>query len=228
MNEEVTKDLVEAVQQKAYDAVSKATELARITDDAQFREAAEFRKLVNGFKKEAILKCKPLRDSTTKAWKEAIKLLDDAIAPFDQAMDILDAPMAAWMREQERLRRLEEERLLAEAKKQQEDDQIAMAEEAAKSGDHDRAEAILAQPVPPPAPVLIPKAAPVAGVSFVKYYGVSEVIDLPRLAQACLDGDAPMEAIEPNLTYLKKMATATKGTAKIPGVTFTVRDGVRS
>lgn len=228
MNEDVMDiSIVETIRNEGMGLVEKANGLASIKTDAEFREACEFRKLVNGFAKDAILKCKPLRDATTKSWKEAIRFLDNALEPFEQVKTILDAPISQWNRDQERLRKLEEERRRAIAKKAQEDEQIAMALEAQSSGDTDRAEAILNQPLPP-ASVLVPKAAPVVGMSFTKYYGVDEVIDLRRLAQACINGDVSMAAIEPNMVFLRKIATDTKGTAKFPGVTFTVRDGVRS
>lgn len=219
--------VLETVKKDAEELVLQAQALAIITNDADFRAATEFRKLVNGFEKEAIAKAKPIREATTTAWKAGIKLVDDAIEPFKQVKAILDGPLTAWNNEQNRQRKLEEERLMAEAKKQAEEDQIARAEEAAKSGDTDRAEAIISQEIAPP-PVIMLKPEKADGTSFVKYYGVNEVIDLRRLAQACFGGDVPMEAIQPNLVFLKKIATLTKGTAKYPGVTFTSRDGVRS
>lgn len=228
MSEQTTElAVLETVKNEGLDLVKKARDLANITNPEEFRLAAEFRKLVNGFEKQAVAKAKPIRDATTAAWKAGIKLVDEAIAPFLEVKSILDGPITEWTREQDRLRRVEEEKRMAAAKKLAEEDQIARAEEAAKSGDHDRAEAIIAQPIAPP-PVIMPKPEKVEGVSIVKHYGVDEVIDIRRLAQACLGGDIPIDAIQPNMTFLKKMATATKGTMKIPGVTFTSWDGVRS
>ena len=219
--------ILEDVKKEVAEIVEIANSIAVITNDSGFRKAAEFRKSINTQKKALIEKCQPLVSATYFAWKESLRLRDEAISPIDEAISILDSPITAWSREQERLRKVEEEKRTAEARKQAEEDQLARAEEAQKSGDFERSEAILNQTIAPP-PVIMPRPEKVEGVSIVTYYGVMEPVDIRRLATAALAGDVPLEAIIPDMVFLRKIATATKGSVKYPGVTFTARDSVRS
>lgn len=75
-------------------------------------------------------------------------------------------------------------------------------------------------------PIYVPIPEPACAVERPKGYSTSdqfgvEVTDLKALAQAALDGKAPIEVLQPNIKMLTVMAKALKGNLQIPGVSVT-------
>lgn len=197
--------------------LEEARARAVITTDEQFVEAAEYRKVINTWKRQALSKLEPVVSAARVAWQAALKLQNEAIAPLDDALGILDRPIADYNDLMERRRREEEERRISEARKKAEDDKLAMAEEADKSGDHERAEAILEQPDAPPPPPSIPKAR-VEGVSFRENWKADAMVNMKLLVEAVAKGQIADDVLLPNMPVLNKLAKAYKGNMRIPGV----------
>ncbi len=75
-------------------------------------------------------------------------------------------------------------------------------------------------------PVAIPVAQPATAIEQPKGFSTSdqfqvEVTDLKALAQAVLEGKAPIEVLQPNLKVLTAMAKTLKGNLHLPGVSIT-------
>jgi hypothetical protein len=117
-------------------------------------------------------------------------------------------------------RRVQEERLKAEAeaRKQAEEARLREAEALAQAGMTEAADAALDAPVDLTAFIREPQA-PVAG-NGVCYRAnwKAEVVNLMVLVKAVADGKAPMSYLEPNMTALNQAAKAFKNTQEIPGV----------
>lgn len=220
MNEVSVKDddIFEQVQAKGTDLLITARNYAVvIKDDETFKRAAEFRKQLNVWKKEAKDKLEPARIKTYQAYQEVLGLIGEAVHPIDEAMGLLDEKLSAYKTEQERLAQIERERLRAEAIKAQEEAKLMAAEEADKSGDHQRADAILGAPVIAPV-ASMPETVKVEGMSFRETWKVDPVIDLMKLVQGVASGQIPLIAVQANIPFLNQVARSMKGLMNYPGV----------
>lgn len=163
-----------------------------ITDAASLEDAAIFLGEVKRRRQLIAERCRPLREATHRAHKEAVALETEADRPAAEAERIVKAEVARYHEEQRRLRaelerqaaeerrRLELEaqrKAAAEQKRQQalaEEARLREAEEAERAGDAERAEALVSAPVvvapvapEPVAPVavVVPEAPKAQGVS---------------------------------------------------------------
>jgi hypothetical protein len=132
------------------------------------------------------------------------------------AFRALSTKVGKYRQEQDRIRREEAERVRQEQIKQEEDARVAAAEAAEKAGDNELAEAIVKEPiyVPPARPTEAPKTK---GVSYTERWQ-HEVINLTALVKAVADGKAPLQALQPNDTFLGNQARAMKIKSLYPGV----------
>jgi hypothetical protein len=116
-------------------------------------------------------------------------------------------------REAAREKRLEQERLVEEARRKQE----AAEKKAEKKG------------LPPPLPAVVPFVeVPQVQKSATTNYGtlsvqenwMAEVTDIRALCKAVLSDKAPVNCIEANMVFLNKEAKRTKGESPYPGTRF--------
>jgi len=193
-------------------------------------------------------KMKPLRDSTTKAAKDARELENSFLAPLSEARKIGLAKSNTWLEvEQEKReahqRKLDEEferkqeaerkrveakqKLLDEAferKQEAERQRVAklQAEAEAKGKVSTAVEKEIIQQVAVEREipqVIVPKVAAPANSSYTdKWY--AEVTDLKKLCEAIVNGIAPVNSIMANMPVLNSMARIAASTSSIPGVLF--------
>lgn len=211
-------EVFDSVKQEGYDVLVRARELSLIHDNEQFKAAGEYRAMLNRAKKDALAKLEPARGKAYAAYQEVLKLIKEVISPFDEAILILDGPLGKWDEEQRRLRRIEDEKRVAEAKRQAEEAQLKAAEEAQKAGNHAKAEAILNKPVVAPA-ISTPKPEGPQGVSFRENWKIDSLVNMSLLVAAANSGKVPIEALMPNEKFLNQMAKALKDKLNYPGVT---------
>lgn len=128
--------------------------------------------------------------------------------------------MKTWEREEER-KRQEAERVAQEAaKKQAEEDALALAESLEKQGTPEaKAEAtsIIETPVAVPQ-VIIPTSKPSGFGSFTRENWKAEVTDIKALARAVLVGQVPELALMGNSVFIGQQVRSMKGMMKWPGV----------
>jgi hypothetical protein len=136
---------------------------------------------------------------------------------LNDAKNYLNQIMVTFTEEQEARRREEERRLQEEARKRAEEEALRQAIEAEQAGEKEEAEQILAEPVYVP-PIRVASEIPKSKESHIRETWSCEVIDLKTLVTAIVANSAPIEAVEPNMTFLNSQARAYKQTLKIPGV----------
>jgi len=204
--------------QQAQPLLDRAKELAKgLKDDADFSAAGE---LISAAKKIR----KGLYEMLDKFVKRSYKTYTDDrddrdryVKPFDEAILLLNKPLADYNKKKEDERKAEEKRLADEAKKKADDETLALAEGLHSAGQTQAAEEVLSRPVyvaPPVVPKSIPK---VAGMSFQDYWH-AEVVDLLTVVKAVAAGTVPLSALQANMTFLNSRATSDKKDFNIPGV----------
>lgn len=160
----------------------------------------------------------PMKEAADRAHKAVCTSENQMVNPLKALIDEQDADLVAWRREQERLRREEELRVQAEERKRAEDALVAEAAAAEASGEHAIADAILELPVETPRVVLPSSVPKVEGLRERPLYWSAEVYSLKMLVQAVAEGKVPLQAIQPNETFLNTQARAMKSTLAYPGV----------
>lgn len=113
---------------------------------------------------------------------------------------------AARRRQEEERRRLAEK--LEQAEKAPPEEQDRILEETA----------VLEMSLPP-APAVVPEPVSNEGLALRTHWR-AVVVDLRALAGAVAGGQVSQEALEPNMPYLNRLASAHRGQAVIPGVRF--------
>lgn len=215
-----TKELREA-QVQVNDLVQRAQRLAaNIYDKSSYDAAADLLMYAKGMRKKITQYFKDLKDPLNKARNELLRKEEEALAPIVEIeSNILGRSMSQFIGEQERLRRIEEQKAMAEAKKIQEEAQLAAAVEAENGGDHVAAEAIINEPLIA-APVSVPVFEQPKGLSQRENWK-GECFDIRALVKGIVEGKVPITAIEVNTTTLNQFARSTKGTQEWPGVKVT-------
>ena len=159
-------------------------------------------------------------DEASKAQRKTTiaqgKAIDD---PFDYIIDTTASRKGKWMREQQAIAAKKQAEADAAAKKQAEDKQLEEAEMLSSLGmDEAAEEAITAEPVIQRTIVQAPAKG--EGTVLRDYY--SAAMDEPNglmvLVKAIAAGQAPIEAVQANMTYLNGKARVEKGSMKVPGV----------
>lgn len=161
--------------------------------------------------------------------------------PIEEARRIVKGKMLVFQQEAERLRKIEEDRINAEAKKKAEDAALADASAAEKSGDHEAAAAIISQPIVvahrtsesflPKAqtrvssgrwgatvidPLFVQRAIGDAGRVLAKLR-TEEALEVSQLLRIAYSTVGYMEF---NTSKLQKQADATKNAIHVGGVVF--------
>jgi len=156
------------------------------------------------------------REKARSAWQEWVDLIKELKAPLLEKEVFCKREMAAYVSEQERIRREEEDRLREIARKQEEERRLKEAVAAEQAGNKAEAEAIIEAPIEPP-PVVVPKSVPkVAGVSFTKHwkFRITDPTKIPR------------EYLMPDEAAIGQVVRGLKDKANIPGVEIYSVDGV--
>lgn len=168
---------------------------------------------------------KGIREHHDKGIKMADALHDELLEKRNKVLDpVISARKYAkamrieYTEEQERIRKAEESRIQAEARRLIEEAALAAAIAAEEAGDGAEAEAIINEPVHVPT-VTLQRTTPSAGISgAIREVWSAEVYDLHGLLVAIVEGKASIGLIEPNMTALNGMARSLKSNMSIPGV----------
>ena len=194
--------------------VLRAKEL-KVATAEQFREAAEFKRIIREYRKRVSDFMDPRIDAANKLHKSLTRGKKELDLPAAEAEKIVDAELGRYNADEERKAKEEQARLQAQAKKDQEDAALRQAQSVSEAGDQATADRILDQATEAgtvPAVSVAPATPKVEGLYFVEEYGF--VIKDPALV--------PMEYRTIDEKKIGGVVRATKGTVKIPGVEVTV------
>src|SRR3989304_4324577 len=140
------------------------------------------------------------------------------VEPVEEAKRLIKGKRIIYVDEQDRIRKAEEARLQAEARRLAEEQALRDAIAAETEGRPEEAEAILNEPVSVPI-VTIAKTTPSAGVGgAIREIWSAEVYDLHALVMAIVEGKASIGLIEPNMVALNGLARSLKKNMLVPGV----------
>jgi len=205
---------------------------AIIVKDAQsLIKANEFFLNIKALRKKIADTFDPIIKKANETHKEAINQKKVIEAPLVVAEQYLNTQVTAYKREQDRIRRDEEERLRLEAiriaadqRQKDEDANLAKAAELEAAGAVEEAEALITETieekekpltvtVPPPE---TPKVK-LEGATVVEYWH-AEVTNFRELVKAVANGQADLDCLEPNITVLNGLARRLKKEMAVPGV----------
>lgn len=196
-----------------------------IESEEQFKDAVALRETIKKFRKEACDRCEKMRKPAYEAYQAILKERDAAISPFDQSLLMIDPPITAYVRKKEREQKEAEANAALAAKKLAEEAQLNAAESATKSGDHDKANAILNRPIVTPV-ISTPTLAKPKGFSIPERYAADENVDLRQLVEAVYLKKVPLDALQPNMPFLNGQARLLKDKLNYPGVTVVKKDHI--
>lgn len=165
---------------------------------------------------------KKVLDSVYNLFKSAL------IDPFKAAEDHVGRELGAHQQRKEQERLAEERRIQEFARKQAEDEQIAMAAEAEKSGHHEEAQAIIEE-APHIPTVVIRKSTPkLAGISGKTHWVISSV-DEAKFFEAAVNDKRLRSFFIADRPALKNEAQRLQLEGEIyPGVLAHKETGIRS
>lgn len=188
-----------------------------ITSGEDFERAGELLKVIKGLRAEIDDTFDSVIQKAHEAHKEAISKKRKVETPLVEAEAILKPRIAAFIREQERIRREEELRLQKLAQEESERLQLEEASILDEMGETDSANALLERK-PEPVPVFVPRTVPkVPGVTLRQTWS-AQVVSLQLLVKAVAEGKVPLMAIQANTTFLNQQARSMKDQLNYPGV----------
>lgn len=164
-----------------------------------------------------------LRKSLTKPLDESKKRImaffKNPLTLLSSAESAIKSAMLTWQQKQERIRRLEEERL-AEQQRKEAERLARLAKAAEKRGDEKKAEEFKGREdvVKSAVPTVVNNVQPVSGISKVTLwkYRIVNVNLIPR------------EYMLPNEVAIGQFARATMGSVKIEGIEFYPEETIRA
>jgi hypothetical protein len=210
-------------------AVVRRGESLRVIDLVSRANAAELGRVVAGLDSQAKEKFDAIKRPLTEAKNRVLAWEHEVRDPLERVKKHLSLQIGSFDQEQERLRRIEEARLQAEARKLAEEEAKKAAEEQAiadallleSAGDSTGAEAVLNNPMPQPVyvpPVILQReTVKTAGVSSAQTWKF--VIENPDLI--------PREYLVPDSVKIGQIVRAMKDKTNIPGIKAYPEGGAR-
>ena len=212
--EPISTEVAVRAQQEA-PAMLKQAEAIVILTQAHYESANDVMKAVKTKYKELDTKRKEITKPLDQAKNAVMDLFRNPLELLKKAEISIKVTMIAYAEHQEKIRQEEQKKIDAKAKIEEEKERKRLekrAEKWAAKGKTAKAEELQeqAEEVEVVAPVVAPKVEKVAGVSFKQNWSAI-VIDETKV---------PREYMQVNTMALNRIAKATKGAIKIPGVEF--------
>jgi hypothetical protein len=198
-------------------ALSDEVRAVRVVTPSDYTAAGLFLRSIKGKIKEIDTLRKSMTKPLDESKKNIMALFQPAELKLAEAVTVVSRAMITWENEQETKRREFERRAQAEAQKRAEEEALAMAIEVEATGDTELAEVIIAESVIAP-PVKILSTVPKINGTFSRETWSAEVTDIKALAIAVAAGQAPVESLQANMTFLNQMARSFRDSLKYPGV----------
>lgn len=189
--------------------VARANEI-QVTDATSYEVGAAAMREIRTYEKRAKeIYAEPKRQANA-LHKTLCGLESALLKPLTTAADIIDGKMGAYRIAEQRRAAEEQERLRAEARKQEEDRRLAEVQALIDEGQEEQAEAVIAAPVATPVVHVAPAIPKVKGYAMRDNW-VHKVVDVNLV---------PREYMMPDDAKLRAHARSMKESAKIPGVEF--------
>jgi hypothetical protein len=189
-----------------------------ITDSVTYARACEFLKAVKGLRQEIAETFDPHINRAFVAHRALCAEKKSAETPLADAERIVKDAMTAWDREQDQIRRAEQARLEAAARRHEEDARLMEAEAIAAAGDHEMADALLDAPLVVPTVAVAPLTPKVSGISFRETWS-ARLDNLLALVKFVAANPTHLGLLQANGPALNAQARSLKGQMRIPGVT---------
>lgn len=181
-----------------------------VVDDDTFKAASEFILIISENKKKVGAFFEKSITAAHAAHKAALAQKKSVEAPLLEAEKHLRDELSLYLNK----KRVEAEEIADRLRRNAEDAQIKMAEDAEKEGLGEVAESLLETPISLPP---IPVGPSVDGISSRKNTKI-EVFDLKALVRAIADGKVPIQAVEANEHFIKQEAGKRGALFAFPGV----------
>ena len=207
------------VEERSLEAVGIAIKF-EIKTNEQNLMAAEKLKAVQLLQKEVSNTFDSIIDKAHKTHKEAIEKKNQFALPLKQAEMTYKKKIALFCEAQDAERKKEEDKLREQAEKK-EAKLREKADKAIKDGDEKKAEKLIEKAEEIPIPTVAPKYEKPKNVIFTMRYRVE--IQNRYLIPRVFSG---MDLLIPNEKAINKLATASKGTIQIPGISITAEKTV--
>ena len=190
----------------------------QITDDLLCEIAIDYERGLSNLIKEIDATFDPHIKKAFEAHRGLVAEKKKHVEPVEEAKRLIKGKRIIYVDEQDRIRKAEEARLQAEARRLAEEQALRDAIAAETEGRPEEAEAILNEPVSVPT-VTIAKTTPSAGVGgAIREIWSAEVYNLHDLVMAIVEGKASIGLIEPNMVALNGLARSLKKNMSVPGV----------
>jgi hypothetical protein len=195
---------------KLVPAVVSQADQIDVVDAEDYEMACSFLTLIATRKKQVGETFDPIVQKAHSAWQEAIAQRRKFLDPLEKAEVNVKGKVSFWRIDQERIRREEEHRLAAIAKKEADDRAIAEAEALEANGEPELAAMVLQEAAEAPPPVVVamsnvPKQDGIAKKTTWKF----------RIVNAAL---IPRELMSPDEVKIGAIVRTQKNLTKIPGV----------
>lgn len=198
--------------------VEKMASSITINSDADYKEAAEFGRMLKQRNAQVTEFFAPMKKAAHEAHKNICDREKAMLDPLRKAEAAIKSTMSNWVMEQERIRRAEEERL----RKQAEAEAARKLEEAIKLEEQGKSKE--AEAVASTAAVIDTAAKNIAVVADKpKANGVStttdwEITDIDSNLVPCTFGGINIRPVD--TAAVKRLIKASNGTAEIPGIKY--------
>jgi hypothetical protein len=189
-----------------------------ITNDDNCRVAIEYEQGLSALIKKIDSVFDPHIKKAYEAHRGLVAEKKKHVEPVEEAKRIIKWKRIIYVEEQERLRKEQEAKLQAEARRLAEEAILRDAIIAEAEGKPEEAEAILAEPIHTTG-ITIQKTTPSAGrEGAIKEIWSAEVYDLHALLMSICEGKASIGLIEPNISALNTMARGLHEKMQVAGV----------
>jgi hypothetical protein len=199
-----------------------AAEGAAVSDAASFARVGERLVDIAGHRKDVEGWFKPIKDFAFRLHRMICDRENEVLRPLNAFERTAKDNAQGWQREQERLRREEEQRLQEEARQREQERLAREAEQLEQRGEPELAAQVLEQAIHTPAPVFaLPSTVPdVKGMSFRENWKWRPIGGDTPQARARAVNLVPREYLCLDEKKLNAYAKAHGAGARIPGIEF--------
>lgn len=194
------------------EAISKAltipdkAKIIKIIDNITYQQACSILLVIKDIRKEIENTFKPIKQKMDIAKKEVLDQEKKADMPLQEAEKYLKPQISTYLAEQEKIRKLEEERLREEARKKEEEERLQEALALERGGLKEEAEQVISEPVYV-APIILPSTPKISGIAMQKRW-TFRIVDATKI---------PREYLIPDEIAIGQRVRALKDRAIIPG-----------
>jgi len=201
---------VASLQRGIIHAQTSLATVKHIEDNEQFLAACEISKSISQLRKAVDETFNPIIAAANKTHKEALDQKKKFSLPLELGQREIDFKINTYRQRQEQKRREEERQLQEQARKDAEERALHEAEELARQGEHEHAQAVIEEAIAAPAPVVsiapsVPKVQGIAARPVWRW----KIVDETKI---------PREYLTVDEIKISGVVRALKNKANIPGI----------